>query len=626
MALDLDSLNDNNPKKVKSKEEKSKKQATAKNMASKEPKAKKEPKAPKAPREPKAPKEKKAKLDNEYKEKKSPVKLLIILGIILAIIIVSGLLAYKFVLGTVEVEKYSSLHLVINSGECTTSLKHDIFFDENNVFYLSQGDVANFYDGEIYYDSKYDMIVTASETELVTMPVNKTEITINNVKKQIKSPVIKKGQTYFIPFSEIAEDVFDTEISFIKESNVVKFVSTDRALVTGINTKNNNIVKQNPKFLSRAMDKIPANEEVTIVPTEDDSEWTKVFTARGKIGYIKTDSIKDKKTVREDKVVKKQIDGKVSLVWDYYSEYVEAPTRSGKIDGINVISPAFFYLQKDGNGVVLANVGEKGEDYLDWAHSNGYKVWPMLSNNSLRDTTSAMLNDFYSRNYLIESILYACEIYDIDGINLDFENLNLEDKDEYTKLIIELKPRLNALGKVLTVDVTAPDGSENWSLCYDRNKIGKLADYVVYMGYDQYTGSSSVAGTNSGYNWLEANINKFLKQEEVPAEKIILGLPFYTREWKDNGISISTEVVNMKSIDAVIPSGTERVWLEDERQYYAEYTEGSNTYKIWIEDDRSIREKLSLVNKYNLAGAAYWNKDREMESIWQVISEELDIE
>ena len=616
MALDLDSLNNDNPKKVNSKGEKKSKPAKVEKKVTKTPK---EPKAPKTPKEPKV------NTKNDYGEKKFPVKLLIILAVIIAVIALCGFLAYNAVLGTVATERYSSLHLVINSGECTTSLKHDIFFDENRVFYLSQGDVANFYDGEIYYDSKYDMIVTASETELVTMPVDKTEITINDVKKKIKSPVIKKGETYFIPFSEIAEEVFDTEITFIEESNVVKFVSTDRALTTGINTKNKNIVKQNPKFLSRAMDKIPANEKVTIIPTDDSSEWTKVMTARGKIGYVKTKTITDVEKVREDAVVKKQIEGPVSLVWDYYSEYVEAPTRSGKIEGVNVVSPSFFYLQKDGNGVVLANVGEKGEAYIDWAHSNGYKVWPMLSNNSLRDTTSTILNDFYLRHNLIEVILYACDIYDIDGINIDFENLNLDDKDALTKLIIELKPRLNAIGKVLTIDVTAPDGSDNWSLCYDRNKLGKLVDYIIYMGYDEYTGSSSSAGTNSGYDWLETNINKFLKQEEVAPEKIILGLPFYTREWKDTGISISTEIVNMRSIDAVIPSGTERVWLDDERQYYAEYQKGNDTYKIWIEDDRSFREKLSLINKYKLAGAAYWNKDRESEDIWQVISEELNI-
>ena len=633
MALDLDSLNDKNSNKAQKKAPKEKKIKDPKidNKVAKEGKSKiktKQPKEPKVKAEKKSVDEKAANYgNNPYAEKKKiPIIGLIIALVILLIIGGSGYAAYNAVLGTVKNEKYTSLHLVINSGECTSSLKHDIFFDENNVFYLSQGDIANFYDGEIYYDSKYDMLVTASETELVTLPVNKTEITINGVKKTIKSPTIKKGQTYFIPFSEIAEEVFDTEITFIEESNVVRFVSTDRALTTGINTKNNNIVKQNPKFLSRAMDKIPANEEVTIVKENETTEgWTKVCTARGKIGYIKTKSIKDIKEVREDEKVEKQIEENVSLVWDYYSEYVEAPTRTGKIEGINVVSPSFFYLQKEGNGVVLANVGTKGESYIDWAHGNGYKVWPIFSNNSLRDTTSTVLNDFYLRNYLIESLLYACEIYDIDGINLDFENLNMDDKDEYTKLIMELKPRLKAIGKVLSVDVTAPDGSENWSLCFDRNKIGKLADYIIYMGYDQYTGSSSSAGTNSGYDWLETNINKFLGQEEVPAEKIVLGLPFYTREWKDNGLSLSTEIVNMKSIDNVIPSGTDRVWLENERQYYAEYVEGNNTYKMWIEDDRSYREKLSLVKKYNLAGAAYWSKDRESENIWSVIAEELDI-
>ena len=196
------------------------------------------------------------------------------------------------------------------------------------------------------------------------------------------------------------------------------------------------------------------------------------------------------------------------MVWDYFSQYVTAPQRTGKIPGVNVVSPTFFSLQRLGKGNLVANVGDDGENYIEWAHSNGYKVWALLSNDSMKETTSEILNDYELRKQLIENILTIVVNYDLDGINLDFENMYEADKNMYSRLVIELAPRLRDMGKVLSVDVTAPDGSPDWSLCYDRNEIANAADYIVFMGYDQNGVSSPVEGTTAGCDWVEANIEK----------------------------------------------------------------------------------------------------------------------
>ena len=203
-----------------------------------------------------------------------------------------------------------------------------------------------------------------------------------------------------------------------------------------------------------------------------------------------------------------------------------------------------------------------------------------------------------------------------------------EDKDLFSRFIIELKPRLSEIGAVLSVDVTAPDGSEEWSMCYDRHTIGEIADYIVFMAYDQHGESAVESGTDAGYNWVEANINKFLGQEGVEAEKIILGIPFYTRIWEEdsNGNLIGKSARFMKDIDDIVPEDAPRVWIDELKQYYIEYTENGITYKVWNEDEESIKAKLSLVEQYNLAGAAYWEKDREPDTIWSMISEALGVE
>ena len=226
---------------------------------------------------------------------------------------------------------------------------------------------------------------------------------------------------------------------------------------------------------------------------------------------------------------------------------------------------------------------------------------------------------------MIENIIEVAVKNKLDGINIDFENMYAEDKDLFSKFIIELAPRLKEVGMVLSVDVTAPDGSDTWSLCFDRNVIGDVADYIVFMAYDQHGTSSVEAGTVAGYNWVEANIKKFLGQEDVEAEKIILGMPFYTRTWWYANGDLKTTSVDMKDVDRILPEDAQKAWDDALKQNYVKYTKNGIEYEMWIEDVESIKAKLSLIEKYKLAGASYWEYGREDEAVWPVIAEALKI-
>ena len=234
-----------------------------------------------------------------------------------------------------------------------------------------------------------------------------------------------------------------------------------------------------------------------------------------------------------------------------------------------------------------------------------------------------MLNDYKLRQKLINNIMELVEKYNLDGINMDFENMYKDDKDMYSRLIIELYPRLKEKGLKLSVDVTAPDGSETWSLCFDRNVIADNSDYIIFMAYDQHTASSTEAGTVAGYNWVKTNVDKFLGQEGVEKEKLILAIPFYTRVWTENanGELIGKNAEPMNEIYSIIPANVEKKWDEDLRQYYVEFADGANLKKIWIEDEASIKEKLLLARDYDLAGVAFWEKDRETEEVWNLVNE-----
>ena len=520
-------------------------------------------------------------------------------------------------------------NLVINNNNVTSSLKNDVVI-ENGIIYISQDDIENFFDPYVYYDEKYNQIVTTSNKQIASIVVGENSMTRNGSKVNISGTVIEKNDTLYLPFSSL-KDVYNVEINYIESTDTITVDSKDRKYVLA-DSKDKNNVKAYPTSFSREVDTINANETVTVVQNENNENkvvdgWVEIRTDTGKLGYIKEDELVNSLTVREAMETEKQIDGTVSMVWDYYYELSSAPDRTRtSIKGVNVVSPTFFTLVDEGRGQVSDNVGDSGRAYIEWAHSNGYKIWPSISNGSYIETTSEIMNDYNLRQELIQNIVSLVMTYDLDGINIDFEYMHDEDKDLFSRFIIELKPRLSEIGAVLSVDVTAPDGSDEWSLCYDRHVIGDIADYIVFMAYDQYGESSTEAGTTAGYNWVKANIEKFLGQEGVEANKIILGMPFYTRVWQErNGELVDNPAVDMKNIDAIVPEDATRTWDDNLKQYYVEYERDGVTNRIWIEDEQSIEAKLSLIQEYGLAGAAYWEKDREPDSIWNLISEKLGI-
>lgn len=541
--------------------------------------------------------------------------------IALALLIIIDLI--KIAPNYVREERIAEIDLMINNNNVTNVLKHDILVNDG-IPYLSMQDIQNFFDEFLIKEDDY--IITTSNTKTVKIASTNPEMNINGATVKMTKSVINQDDTIYFPIDEMAQ-VYNYEFSYNTENNIVIIDSLNRKLIQATSSKDQEI-KYKATIFSKTIDNIKRGDKVVIIQNNkrEDSkidDWVKVRTKNGFIGYVKQSSLINRTEVRDDLEVDK-INGKVSIMWDYYNSYTSAPTRTEKIEGINVVSPSFYELEKD--STLSTNIGESGINYINWAHSNGYKVWPTCTNTYLDDldAMSGMMSNFDTRKKLIDNIIATVSQNQIDGINIDFENMYMEDKDKYSRFLIELAPRLQEIGLTMTVEVTAPDGAETWSLCYDRNTIGKVADYVIFIGYDQNTGSAKEAGSVSAANWQELNINKFIGlQEEVPKEKLIVATAFYTRLWKEEDGELTNRVVNMR--DITIPNGAQVTWNDTEKQNYMEYTEGDATYKMWIEDEQSISAKLDLINKYDLAGAGFWEKDREKDGIWKIVSEKLGI-
>jgi len=175
--------------------------------------------------------------------------------------------------------------------------------------------------------------------------------------------------------------------------------------------------------------------------------------------------------------------------------------------------------------------------------------------------------------------------------------------------------------KILSVDMYAPSKSTRH---YNRAELSKVVDYLIIMGYDEHWSTSPKSGSVASLDWVESAVEKTLV--DVAKEKVILGVPFYTRIWqeKDNKI-VENRAYGMERIEEKLKNHiNNKVWLEEDGQHYVEYEKDGLVNKIWIEDDKSLELKTNLVNRYGLSGVAAWKSGFEKESTWKVIKNKLE--
>nr|MCR5581361.1 glycosyl hydrolase family 18 [Pseudobutyrivibrio sp.] len=210
--------------------------------------------------------------------------------------------------------------------------------------------------------------------------------------------------------------------------------------------------------------------------------------------------------------------------------------------------------------------------------------------------------------------------YGLDGINVDIEQLPGAANDGYIQFIKELSIKCEKNDIILSVDNYVPTPSSEG---YNRSEQAKYADYVIIMGYDEHYASSEEAGSVASIGWVEQGVKDTL--EEVPAEQVILGIPFYCRVWEvaEDG-SFTSTAYGMDAIQSYMKTnGVSATWSDEYGQYYAEYVSGDTTNKIWVEDEASIEEKLKVMDQYGLAGGAFWKKGFDSSAVWSIIAKYL---
>ena len=315
---------------------------------------------------------------------------------------------------------------------------------------------------------------------------------------------------------------------------------------------------------------------------------------------------------------------KINLVWQHDHRPEVDLSALDKVPGVNVVSPCWYEIENEYGKIKDKSV----EGYVERAHAKGYQVWPLITNGFSPDRTKKLLDDENARRFVIDQLRQQYQKHKFDGINLDLEHIYEADKDRITEFVKQIRKATKQDNLILSMDVTVPKGSPNWSLCYDRKALAEHLDYMMVMAYDQYSGGSPEAGPTAGYDWVERGIKNTL--EEVPPHKVVLGMPLYMRLWhydkekkrfyaKTLTMDGAEKILAEKSSDETFRCR----WLDKERVTYYSYMEDDVPYSFWHENKTSLEHKAGLLKQYGLAGIATWRSGFEKPEIWHMLEAKL---
>lgn len=471
-------------------------------------------------------------------------------------------------------------------------------------------DIVNTYLNQRYYwDAAGQQILYATPSELIQAPA----------ASEAGDLVWLKDSSVYLNLSFVQQYTdIDAYISKEPYRVAIQYQFED---ITTVEVKKKTYVRYQGGIKSPVLTEVKKGKTLRLL--EELENWDKVATEDGYIGYIEKKKVsKPKEAVFDRNFGAEQytyltMDQPINMVWHQVTS-MEANAYfaelTANMTGVNVISPTWFYLVDiSGNIASIASA-----DYVAQAHEKGIKVWGLIDNFTQDVSTTETLSNRSARQNLISQLIQAAVNVGMDGINVDFESLSEEVGVHFLQFLRELSIECHKYGLVLSVDNPVP---QDFTSHYDRAEQGKVVDYVIIMGYDEhYVGSE--AGSVASLPWVEQGITDTLT--EVPAERVINAMPFYTRLWKTNGGLVSSEALGMDQAQQIIAeNAVETYWDKTTSQNYGTYDIENTTYQIWLEDAQSIAEKVKLASKYGLAGVAAWKLGIENSSIWQVITENL---
>lgn len=485
------------------------------------------------------------------------------------------------------------------------------------ISYLAQDFVKQYIDDAVFYDAQEGVLTITTVNEVVRMTRGSNEVNRNGKSSQMNEPLLEKDGVAYIS-EHYLEDRYNVAIERGVDGRLYKVSDlATKKQIAEVKVRKS-ALRTHPDHKMAIIDRVKKGHEVIVYSVQNG--YARVRNENGMIGFIKEKDIEivGETEVIEDKVYeplssKNPLNEKVKLVWDQLAVRTAGNWNSTKytqIKGANVISPTWFEFEdSEGN---LVNRGSK--EYVDRAHSKGLQVWGLLNHNFLEpQLTKIILTSTSRRQHVIDQLLNYADVYHLDGINIDIENIQPEFSEEWVQFMRELYPQAKGKGLTVSVDVYMPSA---WSGHYERTKIAEVVDYFIIMAYDEHWSGSKQAGPVASLPWVSQGLQ--LTLEEVPKEKLVLGMPTFSRMWAETDTGLETRAYGMEEVKRRMNElGIETILDEYTGQLYGEKLVNGKLYKVWLEDAKTIAKRVELIEQHDLEGYAIWRLGLETPDVWE---------
>lgn len=560
-----------------------------------------------------------------------------IIPIVIAIVLIIIIGGVTF--GSRILEKYSyskeradlnAYYGITGSQEAAIVLQDEIVEEKarisDGICYLDMATIHKYLNDRFYVDGGEGLLLYTLPEDIVRNSIGSSvKETAQGSEELGYTAAIWEGDTLYVALDYIKQY---TNFSYQLFTDPYRIqLTTEWPSYEVASISKNTQVRVKGGVKSEILTDVQKGDQVSVL--EQMETWSKVKTADSVIGYVENKrltGIRSEQPIpvtdyQEPEYTSLTRDHKINLGWHVVASAGGNDTFNSvtaNTGNLNVISPTWFKLcDNEGGYTSFASA-----DYVQKAHDRGLEVWALIENIEYKDSISMyeILSSTTTRQKLIDSLMNDLITYGIDGINVDFEQLSMDCGEHFVEFIRELSVACRKNGKVLSVDNYVPRDFNDY---YDRKEQGIVADYVIVMGYDEHYAGSKEAGSVASIDYVEDGIAQTVK--EVPAEKVINAIPFYTRIWETTGDGISSQAVDMVTAEQFISNhGITAEWDETTCQNYGEYTSGDSRYQVWLEDADSIKVKLNVMENYGIGGVAEWRLGFEKPEIWDVIGEYLD--
>lgn len=496
-----------------------------------------------------------------------------------------------------------------------------VYFDLDLVHnYFNEGFYADLAEGKLLYTTADDT-VTALFGTMEYSDINgghSTEYTIC----RLQGDTLYLAADFVKLFTNYSYDVYDRHLQVYTQWGEVQTMEvtkdTQIRILGGIKSP-----------ILRELEK---GETVVLLDEMEDWEtedWCKVKTSDSIIGYVESKRMKNPGTENRMPVTDYvpaeytsiAMPGKVSLGFHSIGGVGGNATlgeMAAEGQGMNVIAPTWFSItDNEGNFRSFAS----GE-YVQEAHGYGLQVWGVWDNFNYKNETGTDISSYQvlssttNRQMLVQNIVNTSMELGLDGVNIDFEGLTEECGVHYVQFLRELSVLCRRSGLVLSVDNYVPFHFNNF---YRLDIQGQVADYVIIMGYDEHWITGGEPGSVASLGYVSNGLDKTL--EQVPAQKVVNALPFYTILWTTQGVNVTGQYITLQNVgDYLQRMNAETVWDAEACQNYAEWQSGEATYQIWVEDEESIAVKLDVMKVKEIGGVAVWRLGYGTPGAWSLIA------